>query len=74
MVTVDADGAATIRKVPSDQAIVGDLAQGRLVFGTTVATNAILEQKGVRTALFVTSGFADLVRIREMSRPKLFEP
>ena len=31
--------------------------------GTTVATNALLERKGVRTALLVTKGFRDLLSI-----------
>ncbi|MGH8732350.1 MAG: hydantoinase/oxoprolinase N-terminal domain-containing protein, partial [Burkholderiales bacterium] len=31
--------------------------------GTTVATNALLERKGERTALFITRGFRDALRI-----------
>lgn len=31
--------------------------------GTTIATNALLERKGVKTALLVTKGFKDLLRI-----------
>jgi 5-oxoprolinase (ATP-hydrolysing) len=31
--------------------------------GTTVATNALLERKGERTALIVTKGFRDVLRI-----------
>ena len=40
--------------------------------GTTVATNALLERKGERTALVVTRGFADALRIAYQNRPKLF--
>ena len=40
--------------------------------GTTVATNALLERKGERTALVVTRGFADALRIGYQNRPKLF--
>ncbi|MBI5163578.1 MAG: hydantoinase B/oxoprolinase family protein [Magnetospirillum sp.] len=40
--------------------------------GTTVATNALLERKGDRTALVVTKGFADLLRIGTQNRPDLF--
>jgi 5-oxoprolinase (ATP-hydrolysing) len=40
--------------------------------GTTVATNALLERKGDRTALVVTRGFADALRIAYQHRPKLF--
>ncbi|KFY84215.1 hypothetical protein V500_09499 [Pseudogymnoascus sp. VKM F-4518 (FW-2643)] len=41
--------------------------------GTTVATNALLERKGERTALFVTKGLKDLLHIGNQSRPKLFD-
>src|SRR6185436_13215870 len=40
--------------------------------GTTVATNALLERKGDRTALIITRGFADALRIAYQHRPKLF--
>ncbi len=40
--------------------------------GTTVATNALLERKGERTALVITRGFADALRIAYQNRPKLF--
>ncbi|KAL3698496.1 hypothetical protein R1sor_012572 [Riccia sorocarpa] len=41
--------------------------------GTTVATNALLERKGERTALCVTKGFRDLLRIGNQARPKIFD-
>jgi 5-oxoprolinase (ATP-hydrolysing) len=40
--------------------------------GTTVATNALLEHKGERTALLITRGFGDALRIAYQNRPKLF--
>jgi 5-oxoprolinase (ATP-hydrolysing) len=40
--------------------------------GTTVATNALLERKGEPTALVVTRGFRDALRIAYQNRPKLF--
>jgi 5-oxoprolinase (ATP-hydrolysing) len=40
--------------------------------GTTVATNALLERKGERTALVITRGFADALRIGYQNRPHLF--
>ena len=61
VVTIDARGGVTIRKVPSDWARIGDLADGRLTFGTTVATNAILERRVAPTLLLVSRGLADLV-------------
>ncbi len=41
--------------------------------GTTVATNALLERKGDRTALVVTRGFRDALRIGYQNRPRLFD-
>lgn len=74
VVTWDGVHAPVARKVRSDEAVVGDLAEGTLVFGTTVATNALLERTGRPTLLAVTAGFGDLHRIRHMARPALFDP
>ena len=41
--------------------------------GTTVATNALLERKGARTALVITRGFADILQIGNQDRPQLFD-
>ncbi|MGP0566371.1 MULTISPECIES: hydantoinase B/oxoprolinase family protein [unclassified Nitrospina] len=41
--------------------------------GTTVATNALLERKGAKTALVVTRGFADALAIGKQNRPHLFQ-
>ena len=41
--------------------------------GTTVATNALLERAGERTALAITSGFGDALRIAYQARPRLFD-
>jgi 5-oxoprolinase (ATP-hydrolysing) len=41
--------------------------------GTTVATNALLERKGERTALFITRGFRDALRIAYQNRPRIFD-
>jgi 5-oxoprolinase (ATP-hydrolysing) len=40
--------------------------------GTTVATNALLERKGERTALVINAGFADALRIAYQNRPEIF--
>lgn len=45
----------------------------RLRMGTTVATNALLERKGARSALLTTKGFKDLLFIGDQSRPKIFD-
>ncbi|GAB4521239.1 MAG: hydantoinase/oxoprolinase family protein [Anaerolineales bacterium] len=44
-----------------------------IVHGTTVATNALLERKGARTALLTTRGFRDLLRIGRQERPALYD-
>jgi 5-oxoprolinase (ATP-hydrolysing) len=41
--------------------------------GTTVATNALLERKGERVLLLVNKGFADMLRIGNQARPRLFD-
>jgi 5-oxoprolinase (ATP-hydrolysing) len=41
--------------------------------GTTVATNALLERRGERVLLLVNRGFADLLRIGNQTRPRLFD-
>ncbi|HAX25560.1 MAG TPA: 5-oxoprolinase, partial [Chloroflexi bacterium] len=44
-----------------------------LVHGSTVATNAVLERKGVRAGLITTSGFRDVLEIGRQTRPKLYD-
>ncbi|HKE71648.1 MAG TPA: hydantoinase/oxoprolinase family protein, partial [Nocardioidaceae bacterium] len=41
--------------------------------GTTVATNALLERTGEPTALVITSGFGDALRIAYQNRPRIFD-
>ncbi|HEX7103211.1 MAG TPA: hydantoinase/oxoprolinase family protein [Nitrolancea sp.] len=43
-----------------------------IVHGTTVATNAILEKRGARTALITTVGFRDVLEIRRIRMPQLY--
>jgi 5-oxoprolinase (ATP-hydrolysing) len=45
----------------------------RVRIGTTVATNALLERKGSKTALLITHGFGDLLEIGNQARPDLFD-
>jgi N-methylhydantoinase A len=40
--------------------------------GMTVGTNALLEERGARTALIATQGFADLLEIGRQTRPQLY--
>lgn len=45
----------------------------KLLHGTTVASNAILEQKGARTALITTKGFRDVLELRLLRMPRLYD-
>jgi N-methylhydantoinase A len=42
--------------------------------GMTVGTNALLEERGARTALIATRGFADVLEIARQDRPELYRP
>jgi N-methylhydantoinase A/oxoprolinase/acetone carboxylase beta subunit len=46
--------------------------RAEVVHGSTVATNALLERKGARTAFVTTDGFNDLVFIGRQNRPQLY--
>ena len=47
-----------------------DLAE--IIHGTTVATNAVLENKGAKTALVTTRGFRDVLELRRLRVPQLY--
>jgi N-methylhydantoinase A/oxoprolinase/acetone carboxylase beta subunit len=53
-----------------EQAAAGKRAD--VVHGSTVATNALLERKGVRTALVTTAGFEDVIHIGRQNRAELY--
>ena len=56
----------------ADERVRGsDVAQ--IVHGTTVATNAVLEAKGARVALITTEGFRDVLEIRRLRMPVLYD-
>jgi N-methylhydantoinase A len=46
----------------------------RFAHGTTVATNALLERKGARTAFVTTAGFEHLLHLRRQMRAHLYRP
>jgi 5-oxoprolinase (ATP-hydrolysing) len=83
LIGVDDAGTAHVRKVLSNsddavgkgiEALLQDtqceLSAVRL--GTTVATNALLTRRGVRTALVTTAGLGDLAWIGDQTRPSIF--
>lgn len=59
------------RKMP--RGLVDTSAIEWIRMGTTVATNALLERKGSRSALAVTRGFADILQIGNQDRPRIFD-
>ena len=86
LVAVGADGSATARKVLSTRAdqSAGVMAAldalgsdpksvDRIIHGTTVATNALLERTGARVALCATAGFEDLLELRRQDRVALYD-
>ncbi len=76
------DGRLSIHKLPSTphDPSVGvcqgiqeiDAGEAEYVHGSTVATNALLEGKGGRTALITTLGFEDVLEIGRQSRAELY--
>jgi N-methylhydantoinase A len=78
------DGRLHVRKVrstPHDPALavrraLDTLAAGRAVrlhYGSTVATNALLERRGARVVLLTTEGFEDVLEIGRQARPELYD-
>jgi N-methylhydantoinase A len=67
--TAIVDGLAElIRECHLDDAEIVEL-----LHGTTVASNAILELKGARTGLITTKGFRDVLEIRTLRMPRLYD-
>ncbi|MGD9161564.1 MAG: hydantoinase/oxoprolinase family protein [Desulfobacteraceae bacterium] len=63
---------------PADAIIEGliHIADGKfkkIVHGSTVATNAILERKGAKTALVTNKGFEDIIEIGRQNRGRLYD-
>jgi N-methylhydantoinase A len=86
LVGVAGDGRIVTSKVPSTphdgstgvmEAIraagIEPAAVAALAHGTTVATNALLERGGARTALVTTEGFRDILEIGRQNRPSLYD-
>ena len=45
----------------------------RFLHGTTVATNAVLEQKGAVTAVLTTEGFEDVLELGRQKRSRMYD-
>jgi len=84
-----ADGSALIGKRLStpplyDQAVVEAITRlagqddaaadiSEVIHGTTVATNAVLERRGSRIALVTTRGFRDVLELRRLRTPTMYD-
>jgi N-methylhydantoinase A len=84
LVAISPAGEISVRKVlstPSDQSeAVATALDGfdpatvdRIVHGTTVATNALLERNGARVVLCATRGFTDVIALRRQDRASLYD-
>ncbi|MGH3062560.1 MAG: hydantoinase/oxoprolinase N-terminal domain-containing protein, partial [Gaiellaceae bacterium] len=79
-----ADGRLRTAKVPTvraqERSVVkaaaavgaGDVPLERFTHGTTIATNALLERKGARTAFVGTAGFEHVLHLRRQTRAHLY--
>jgi N-methylhydantoinase A len=81
------DGRARVRKLLStppnyDAAVVeaverltdGEGEVAAVVHGTTVATNAVLERRGALVGLVTTAGFRDVLELRRLRIPRMYDP
>src|SRR5258708_37292069 len=73
--TVDDYARAITEGLAELLAEIGGEARGiaELLHGTTVASNAILEHKGARTGLITTKGFRDVLEIRNLRMPRMYD-
>lgn len=58
---------------PTSQPADSPIPTLQIIHGSTVATNALLERKGARTALITTRGFRDVLAIGRQNRPVLYD-
>ncbi|MEU7890125.1 hydantoinase B/oxoprolinase family protein [Microbispora bryophytorum] len=65
-------GIRALLEVPAGEPIPVERIES-VRMGTTVATNALLERRGERTALVITKGFGDALRIGYQNRPRIFD-
>jgi N-methylhydantoinase A len=73
--TPDDYGRAILDGLAADRARAADGGEpiAEIVHGTTVATNTILEQKGAKVGLLTTKGFRDVLEIRRVRLPVLYD-
>jgi N-methylhydantoinase A len=62
------EGVLTAIRAVLEEAQLAPAAVALIIHGTTLATNALIERKGARTALITTAGFRDTIEIRHENR------
>jgi N-methylhydantoinase A len=76
VLTNDADLAAGVLRGVNDLLArhgVAGASVAKVVHGTTLATNALIQRRGARTALIVTRGFRDILEMARESRYDIFD-
>ena len=87
LVAISGDGVVTTHKTASTphdygegiivgiRALLGDRggAVSDVLHATTVGSNTVLESKGAKTALITTRGFRDILEIRDLRMPVLYD-
>ncbi len=87
LVAITEDGRVTTHKIASTphdygegiiegmRALLGEAVGGvtDVLHATTVGSNTVLEGKGARTALITTRGFRDILEIRDLRMPVLYD-
>jgi N-methylhydantoinase A len=78
------EGTVSVAKVPTsarqhDSVVAAAKAAGaghvdRFTHGTTIATNALLERRGARTAFVTNHGFEHVLHLRRQTRAHLYRP
>jgi len=69
-----AEGVMAAVRIVLDRAGIEPRDVATFGHGMTVATNALLEERGARTALLTTKGFTDVLALARQTRPELYRP
>ncbi len=89
LISIDVAGRIAVEKIASTQAdytlgIIAGLSRllshadagekvAEVLHASTIASNALLEGKGAKTALITTAGFRDVLEIRDLRMPRLYD-
>jgi len=73
-ITSDEEAPLLAARLLTQTASAAPLPPSQMRLATTLGTNALLQRRGVPTALFITEGLGDLLRIGTQQRPDLFRP